>query len=165
MDAALRPRKWNDVCAGDSNRPPTVGGRTSPTSGSRASGANLYRAVDSSGATLDFLLSAERDAAAAKRFLAKALGRQNHPVPRIINSDGHAAYPPARRAGTCSNRTIARSSDRVNIPIVLGSLAHHRRHLQREVERLNAIPKSLACRKRISAHCSRFFVSCCWSMK
>jgi transposase-like protein len=39
----------------------------------------LYRAVDSSGATLDFLLSAKQDAAAAKRFLAKALGRQNHP--------------------------------------------------------------------------------------
>ena len=34
-------------------------------------------------------------AAAAKRFLAKALGRQNHPVPRVINTDKHAAYPPA----------------------------------------------------------------------
>ena len=53
----------------------------------------LYRAVDSSGATLDFLLSAKQDAAAAKRFLAKALGRQNHPVPRVINTDKHAAYP------------------------------------------------------------------------
>ena len=55
----------------------------------------LYRAVDSSGATLDFLLSARQDAAAAKRFLAKALGRQNHPVPRVINTDSHSAYPPA----------------------------------------------------------------------
>src|ERR1700739_2942165 len=54
----------------------------------------LYRAVDSSGATLDFLLSARQDAAAAKRFLAKALGRANHPAPRVINTDGHAAYPP-----------------------------------------------------------------------
>ena len=36
----------------------------------------LYRAVDSSGATIDFLLSAKRDAAAAERFLAKALGEQ-----------------------------------------------------------------------------------------
>jgi transposase-like protein len=35
------------------------------------------------------------DAAAAKRFLAKALGQQNHPGPRVINTDGHAAYPPA----------------------------------------------------------------------
>jgi transposase-like protein len=55
----------------------------------------LYRAVDSSGATLDFLLSANQDAAAANRFLAKVLGRENHPVPRVINTDGHSAYPPA----------------------------------------------------------------------
>src|SRR6516225_138368 len=55
----------------------------------------LYRAVDSSGATLDFLLSAKQDAAAAKRFLAKALGSANHPTPRVINTDGHSAYPPA----------------------------------------------------------------------
>src|SRR5580693_2888130 len=55
----------------------------------------LYRAVDSSGATIDFLLSAKRDAAAAERFLTKALGGENHPKPRVINSDKHAAYPPA----------------------------------------------------------------------
>jgi transposase, IS6 family len=55
----------------------------------------LYRAVGSTGATLDFLLSAKQDADAAKRFLAKALGRQNHPAPRVIHTDGHGAYPPA----------------------------------------------------------------------
>src|ERR1700681_3435738 len=55
----------------------------------------LYRAVDSSGATIDFLLSAKRDAAAAERFLAKALRGENHPAPRVINTDKHAAYPPA----------------------------------------------------------------------
>ena len=55
----------------------------------------LYRAVDSSGATIDFLLSAKRDAATAQRFLTKALGGENHPEPRVINSDKHAAYPPA----------------------------------------------------------------------
>ena len=41
----------------------------------------LYRAVDSSGATIDFLLSAKRNAAAAERFLAKALSGANHPAP------------------------------------------------------------------------------------
>src|SRR3977135_2292128 len=57
----------------------------------------LYRAVDSTGATLDFLLSAKQDAAAAtaKRFLANALGGATHPAPRGINTDGHAAYPSA----------------------------------------------------------------------
>jgi transposase, IS6 family len=44
----------------------------------------LYRAVDSTGATIDFLLSAKRDTAAAKRFLAKALGGANHPYPRPV---------------------------------------------------------------------------------
>jgi len=34
----------------------------------------LYRALDSSGATLDFLLSAKQDAAAAKRFQSQSLG-------------------------------------------------------------------------------------------
>jgi transposase-like protein len=33
----------------------------------------LYRALDSTGATIDFLLSTNRDAEAARRFLSKAL--------------------------------------------------------------------------------------------
>jgi len=51
--------------------------------------------VDLSGATIDFLLSAKRDAAPGERFLAKALGGENHPVPRVINTDKDVAYPPA----------------------------------------------------------------------
>ena len=55
----------------------------------------LYRAVDSSGQTLDFMLSAKRDAKAAKRFLKKALKARHTSTPRVINVDKHAAYPPA----------------------------------------------------------------------
>jgi hypothetical protein len=44
----------------------------------------LYRAVDATGATIDFLLSAKRDAVAAERFLAKAMSGANHPAPRVI---------------------------------------------------------------------------------
>src|SRR3979411_151191 len=55
----------------------------------------LYRAVDSSGATIDFLLSTKRDAATAQRFLTKALGGANHPEPRVINTDKHATHCPA----------------------------------------------------------------------
>jgi hypothetical protein len=55
----------------------------------------LYRAVDSSAATIDFLLSARQNAAAAERFLAKALGGANHPEPRVINTDKDAACPAA----------------------------------------------------------------------
>ena len=73
----------------------TAGAWTRRTSRVKGKWRYLYRAVDSTVATLDFLLSAKQDAAAAKRFLAKALGVANHPAPRVINPDGHAAYPPA----------------------------------------------------------------------
>src|SRR5689334_5954922 len=46
----------------------------------------LYRdrAVDSRGQTIDFLLSAKRDAAAARRFFRKALGQPHTVNPRTI---------------------------------------------------------------------------------
>jgi IS6 family transposase len=57
----------------------------------------LYRAVDSAGQTIDFLLSPKRDAAAAKRFFRKAL-KQPHTVnPRTITVDNNAAYPIAMK--------------------------------------------------------------------
>jgi hypothetical protein len=46
----------------------------------------LYRAIDSRGATIDFLLSAFRDADAAKRLFRKALSDRSHPQPRVINT-------------------------------------------------------------------------------
>lgn len=55
----------------------------------------LYRAVDSDGNTLDFLLSAKRDASAAERFLRKTLNASHTQTPRVINVDKNAAYPPA----------------------------------------------------------------------
>lgn len=53
----------------------------------------LYRAVDSAGSTIDFFLSARRDAAAAKRFFQKALQAPGHPRPRVVNVDGNPSYP------------------------------------------------------------------------
>jgi len=55
----------------------------------------LYRSVDSQGNTLDFLLSAKRDAKAAERFLRKTLKAAHTQEPRVINVDKNAAYPPA----------------------------------------------------------------------
>jgi transposase, IS6 family len=55
----------------------------------------LYRAVDSEGNTLDFLLSAKRDAKAAKRFFRKVLNAAHSQEPRVINVDQNPAYPPA----------------------------------------------------------------------
>ena len=78
----------------------------------------LYRAVDSDGNTLEFLLSPTRDAQAAKRFFMKAQhstadsvpgahpaeeqvaqptapANPTTPTPRVINVEKNAAYPKA----------------------------------------------------------------------
>ncbi len=55
----------------------------------------LYRAVDSQGNTLDFLLTAKRDALAAKRFLRKTLKAVHTSTPRVITVDKNPAYPKA----------------------------------------------------------------------
>jgi transposase-like protein len=57
--------------------------------------AYLYRAVDSRGQTIDFLLSAKRDTAAAKRFFRKALAQPHTVNPRTITVDKNPAYPKA----------------------------------------------------------------------
>ena len=58
----------------------------------------LYRAVDSTGQTIDFLLTAKRDKAAAKRFFCKVFRLSANPIPRVINVDKNAAYPAAVKA-------------------------------------------------------------------
>jgi transposase, IS6 family len=55
----------------------------------------LYRAVDSTGATLDFMLSPTRNADAAQRFFRKVLGARHTATPRVITVDQNPAYPPA----------------------------------------------------------------------
>src|SRR3989449_10795543 len=56
----------------------------------------LYRAVDKTGQTIDFLLTEQRDEQAAKRFLTKAIRR--HGVPEKITIDGSAANAAAIRS-------------------------------------------------------------------
>jgi len=55
----------------------------------------LDRAVDSRGQTIGFLLSATRDADAAKRFFRKALGQPHTVSPRTITVDKNPADPKA----------------------------------------------------------------------
>ena len=58
----------------------------------------LYRAVDSMGNTLDFMLSAKRDGKAAARFFRKVLKAEHTQKPRVITVDKNAAYPAAIEA-------------------------------------------------------------------
>ena len=51
----------------------------------------LYRAVDRSGQTVDFRLSARRDVAAAKAFFRKAMKTQQCAPRQTITLDGYAA--------------------------------------------------------------------------
>ena len=55
----------------------------------------LYRAVDKSDQTIDFLLTEQRDERAARRFLTKAIRR--HGVPETITIDGSEANAAAIR--------------------------------------------------------------------
>ncbi len=68
----------------------------------------LYRAIDSTGATIDFLLSVLRDAEAAKRLFRKALSNPSHPQPRVINTDLAPIYgsaiPDIKKEGTLRSR-------------------------------------------------------------
>ena len=48
----------------------------------------LYRAVDTAGNTVDFLLTAKRDAAAALRFFRKAIGQHGEPEVVTIDKSG-----------------------------------------------------------------------------
>ena len=74
----------------------------------------LYRAIDSAGATIDFLLSALRDGDAAKRLFRKALSDPSHPQPRVINTDLAPIYgsaiPDIKKEGTlrrgCRHRPV-----------------------------------------------------------
>src|SRR5580693_6930082 len=81
----------------------------------------LYRAVDTEGKTVDFLLRAKRDAAAAKAFFRLAFRRQGR-LPLKITLDGYQASHRAAkqpvdevpvfqfRVGSAATMTIAASS-------------------------------------------------------
>lgn len=55
----------------------------------------LYRAVDSTGQTIEFMLSARRDVSAAKRFFKKLMRADHRGLPFTIGTDKHASYPEA----------------------------------------------------------------------
>jgi IS6 family transposase len=57
----------------------------------------LYRAVDSTGQTIDVLLTAKRDAGSAKRFFRKVLSAEGNPMARVLNVDKNPAYAAAIR--------------------------------------------------------------------
>ena len=76
----------------------------------------LYRAVDKQGRTVDFLLTAKRDVAAAKRFFQKATNGNG--MPRVITLDAyagsHRAVRELKAEGKMPKRVRVRSSKYLN---------------------------------------------------
>ena len=81
-----------------------------------------YRAVDKHGAPVDFLLTAHRDLAAAKRFFRKAMKDQSLLAPDKIGTDGANVYAAAIK-------------DSVNGGFLTPAVAHRvTKHLQQVIE-------------------------------
>jgi len=80
--------------------------------------AYLYRAVDSAGETIEFMLPPNRDLIAAKLFLRLALSATNGVRPRVINVDGHPAYASTveelKHSGELGRRCRCRTSPHLN---------------------------------------------------
>ena len=86
----------------------------------RGKWADLYRALDKLGNTLDFYLSATRNTKAAKRFLGKALrGLKAWEQPEVLNTDKAPTYAAAvaqlRAEGRCAPHTRHRQVKHNNV--------------------------------------------------
>src|SRR5271166_3407274 len=143
------PQKWNDVCALGSDRPPTVGEWTKPTSGSRASGS-IYTGLSTPAVrrSTSFCRLTRRSSGRAisrqgfgRREPSSAAGHQHRRARRL--STGHRAAQsrggsegelPAstgaisqQRPGTGSSGDQTPDTRKPAFSLVLGSLAHDRR--------------------------------------
>jgi len=76
----------------------------------------LFQAVDKYGQTIDLLLTARRDASAAKRFLRKALGPAREPTP-ARHQRGQESGPtrplsrPSKRRADCAVAAVCVSAN------------------------------------------------------
>jgi len=89
----------------------------------------LYRAVDKAGKTVDFYLSRNRDVAAAKAFLRKAMRQQRLPTKITLDAyaASHRAVADLKKTGELPKRVRVRSSKYLNNTIE----QDHRRVKQR----------------------------------
>jgi IS6 family transposase len=78
----------------------------------------LYRAIDSAGNTINFLLSLKRDLTAAKALLHSATLQVDARRPRVINVDGRPPYPGAieelKRSGELGRNCRCRRASYLN---------------------------------------------------
>src|ERR1039457_6419671 len=111
----------------------------------------LYRAIDSPGAPIDFLLSALRDAAGAKRLFRKALSDPSHPQPPVINTDqarlSCSAVAAVKEEGTLRRRCRHRPVQYLN-----NILEQDHRAIKRRVKVKQSFREFQAARRTIEGY-------------
>ena len=111
----------------------------------------LYRAIDSTGATIDFLLSALRDAAAATRLFRKALSDRSHPQPRVINTDQARLYG-AAIAAVKEEGTLRRRCGHRPVQYLNNLLEQDHRAIKRRVKAKQSFREYQAARRTIEGY-------------
>ena len=109
----------------------------------------LYRAVDSMGNTLDFMLSAKRDGKAAARFFRKVLKAEHTQTPRVITVDKNAAYPVAMDK-LKSNETIAEDIELRQIKYLSNIIEQDHRNIKRIVKPMTGFKSFNSTRRTLS---------------
>jgi transposase-like protein len=109
----------------------------------------LYRAVESEGNTLDFMLSAKRDGKAAARFFRKVLKANHVTAPRVINVDKNAAYPVAIER-LKSEKTLADQSELRQVKYLNNRIEQDHRHIKRIVKPMLGFKSFHSARRTLS---------------
>jgi transposase-like protein len=142
---------WNYGYDGIARPPTSRGGLRRPTLRSKAAGAICIGPSIRPGATIDFLLSAFRDADAAKRLFRNALSDQSHPQPRVINTDLAPIYtsaiPDTKKEGTLRRRCRHRPVQYLN-----NIIEQDHRAIKRRVNAKQGIREFQAARRTIQGY-------------
>ena len=111
----------------------------------------LSRAIDSTGATIDFVLSGWRDAGAATRLFRKALTDPSHPQPRVINTDQACLYGSAI-AGVNKEGILRRRCCHRPVQYVNNILEQAHRAIKRRVKAKQGFREFQAARRTIQGY-------------
>ena len=112
---------------------------------------SLSRALDSPGATIDFVRSGLRDAAAATRLFRKALPVPSHPQPRVITTDP-ARLSGAAIAGVHMESILRRRCRHRPIQYVNNILEPDHRAIKRRVKAKQGVREFPAARRTIQGY-------------
>ena len=109
----------------------------------------LYRAVDSEGNTLDFMLSAKRNGKAATRFFRLVLKAQHTQAPRVITVNKNAAYPVAIKT-LKDDETISQETELRQVKYLNNVIEQDHRNIKRIVKPMMGFKSFNSARRTLS---------------